>query len=147
MSKYVSDTKTINHNQEVVFNYLSNFENLGRYLSSGILDNVASRFPQVSITNFESDRDSCQFDVPGMGTASIRIIDRDPYKTIKAESEGGLPVSFTIWIQLLPVDESQTKLRLTLNAEMNMMIKMMVGDKLNEGVNQLAQTLAVLPYK
>ena len=147
MSKYVSETKIIDHNQQVVFDYLSNFENLGQYLSSGILDNVASRFPQVSITNFEADRDSCQFSVSGMGTARIRIVDREPYKTIKAESEGSLPVGFTFWIQLLPVDESQTKMRLTLHAEMSMMIKMMLGDKLNEGVNQLAHTLASLPYK
>jgi carbon monoxide dehydrogenase subunit G len=147
MSKYTSDTKIIHHNQQVVYDYLSNFENLGKYLSSGILDNVASRFPEVNITNFEADRDSCQFNVSGMGTARIRIVDREPHKTIKAESEGSLPVGFTFWIQLLPVDETQTKMRLTLDAEMSMMIKMMVGDKLNEGVNQLAQTLASLPYK
>lgn len=146
VSKYVSNTKLINHNQQVVFDYLSNFENLGTYLNSGILEQITNRFPQVSITDFESDRDSCRFNVTGMGRAEIRIIDREPWKTIKVQSEGGLPAEFTFWIQLMPADESTTKMRLTLHADMNIMIKMVVGDKLEAGVDQLASTLAMLPY-
>jgi hypothetical protein len=38
-------------------------------------------------------------------------------------------------------------MRLTLHAEMSMMIKMMAGSKLEEGINQLADTLSKLPYK
>jgi hypothetical protein len=30
---------------------------------------------------------------------------------------------------------------------MNMMIKMMAGNKLAEGINQLSETLSKLPYK
>jgi carbon monoxide dehydrogenase subunit G len=147
VSKYVSKTKYIEHNQQVVFDYLSNFENLGAYLNSGLLEKIASKVPQVTITDFESDRDSCRFKVTGMGLAKIRIVDRDPYKTIKVQSEGGLPISFTFWIQLMPATAFQTKMRLTLHADMSVMIKMMVGDRLDEGLNQLAETLSTLPYK
>jgi carbon monoxide dehydrogenase subunit G len=79
--------------------------------------------------------------------AEIRIVNREPFKTIKIESSGGLPLSFTFWIQLLPVNPFQTKMRLTLHAEMSMMIKMMAESKLQEGVNQLAETLSKLPYQ
>ena len=82
-----------------------------------------------------------------MGLAEIRIVNRDPFKTIKIESSGSLPLSFTFWIQLIPVDSFKTKMRLTLHAELSMMIKMMVGNKLEEGINQLAETLTKLPYK
>jgi carbon monoxide dehydrogenase subunit G len=147
VSKYVSKTNYIEHNQQVVFDYLSNFENLGAYLNSGLLEKIASKIPQVNITDFESDRDSCRFKVTGMGLAKIRIIDRVPFKTIKVQSEGGLPIGFTFWIQLVPETAYQTKMRLTLHSDMSVMIKMMMGERLEEGLNQLADTLATLPYK
>ena len=147
VEKYVSDVKEIDHNQQVVFNYLSNFENLSSYLNSGLIEKISQQVPQVKITDFQSDRDSCKFKITGMGVAQIKVVNREPFKTIKVESSGGLPLSITFWIQLLPVDQYKTKMRLTLHADMNMMIKMMAGNKLEEGVNQLADTLSKLPYK
>ncbi len=147
VSKYVSEVKLINHNQQIVFNYLSNFENLSTYLNSGLIEKITEKVPQVKITDFESDRDSCKFNITGFGVAEIKIVNREPFKTIKVESSGGLPLSFTFWVQLLPVDEYQTKMRLTLHAELSMMIKMMAGSKLEEGINQLADTLSKLPYQ
>jgi carbon monoxide dehydrogenase subunit G len=91
--------------------------------------------------------DSCRFQISGMGLAEIRIIEREPAKTIKISSSGSLPVNIVFWIQLLPVDAYETKLRLTLDADMSMMIKMMVNKKLEEGINQMADMLAALPYR
>jgi carbon monoxide dehydrogenase subunit G len=147
LNKYVSKVKLINHNKQVVFNYLSNFENLSEYLNSGLIEKITKQVPQIKITDFQSDKDSCKFNITGLGVAEIRIVNRDPFKTIKVESSGGLPMSFTFWIQLLPVDQYATKMRLTLHAEMSMMIKMMAGNKLDEGINQLADTLSKLPYQ
>ncbi len=146
LHKYVSEVKLIEHNQQIVFDYLSNFENLSEYLNSGLIEKITKQVPQVRITDFESDRDSCKFNITGMGVAQIRIVNREPFKTIKVESSGGLPVSFTFWVQLLPVTPHQTKIRLTLHVEMSAMIKMMAGNKLEEGINQLAETLSNLPY-
>jgi carbon monoxide dehydrogenase subunit G len=147
ISKYISEVKTMEHNQQVVFNYLSNFENLAAYLNSGLIEKITEKVPQIKITDFESNRDSCKFNITGLGVAEIKIVNRDPFKTIKVESSGGLPLSFTFWIQLLPMDEYNTKMRLTLHADMSMMIKMMAGNKLEEGINQLADTLSKLPYQ
>jgi len=145
-NKYVSQVKTIPHNEQVVFNYLSNFENLSTYLNSGLLDKITLLVPQIKITDFQSDRDSCKFNISGLGLAEIKIVNREPFKTIKIESAGVGAISFTFWIQLLPVDSLTTKIRLTLHAELNMMIKMLVGNKLEEGIDQLAETLSKLPY-
>jgi len=146
-TKYVSDIKVINNNQEVIFNYLSNFENLSKYVNEGLLTKMTEQIPQIKISNFESDADSCRFQIAGMGLAEIRIIEREPHKTIKINSSGGMPVGITFWIQLLPISAYETKLRLTLDADMSMMIKMMVNKKLEEGINRLADMLAALPYK
>lgn len=147
LEKYVSEVKVIEHNEQVVFNYLSNFENLAEYLNSGLIEKMTKQIPGVKITDFQSDRDSCKFNITGMGVAEIKIVKRDPFKTIKVENSGSLPLSITFWIQLLPVDAFSTKMRLTLHAELNMMMKMMAGNKLEEGINQMAETLSKLPYK
>ncbi len=146
ISEYISDIKYIDHNQQIVYDYLSNFENLSSYLNSGLIEKITKQVPQIKITDFESDRDSCKFNIAGLGLAQINVVKREPYKTIKVESSGTLPMNLTFWIQLLPVTSFQTKMRLTLHADLSMMIKMMVGEKLNEGINQLAETLSKLPY-
>jgi hypothetical protein len=147
ITKYVSDIKIVNNNQEIIYNYLSNFENLSKYINEGLLEKMAEQIPQIKISNFKSDADSCQFQISGMGLAKIRIIAREPVKTIKISSSGSLPVSIVFWIQLLSIGAYETKLRLTLDADMSMMIKMMLNKKLEEGINRLADMLAALPYQ
>lgn len=146
-TRYVSDIKVVNNNQEIIYNYLSNFENLSKYVNEGLLSKMTEQIPQIQISNFESDADSCRFQISGMGLAEIRIIEREPAKNIKIGSSGSMPVGITFWIQLLPVSAYETKLRLTLDADMSMMIKMLVNKKLEEGINRLADMLAALPYK
>lgn len=147
ISKYVSQVKYIYKDQQTVFNYLSDFENLSKYINEGLLERISEQVPQIKIEQFESDRDSCRFQIYGIGLAEMRIVKREEFNTIKVESSGKLPLSFTFWIQLLPVDEYQTKMRLTLHADMGMMVKMMAGKKLEQGIDQLADTLARLPYE
>ena len=147
VNKYISEVKTVEQDQSIVYNYLSDFEHLSKDVNEGLLQKVSEQVPQLKITDFESDRDSCRFNIGGLGQAELRITERDELKTIKIESSGNLPLSFTFWIQLLPLAAYQCKMRLTLHADMSMMIKMMVGKKLEEGINQLAEILARLPYK
>lgn len=147
LQKYVSDIKIIEQNQELVYNYLSNFENLSSYVNDGLLSKINESVPQIKVSDFESDADSCRFTISGMGQAEIRIVEREPCATIKIASSGSLPVGITFWIQLLPVAPYQCKMKLTLHAEMSMMIKMLVNKKLEDGINQLADMLTKLPYR
>ena len=56
------------------------------------------------------------------------------------------PVDANLWIQVLPVSTGGSKMRLTLKADLNMMMKMMIGKKLEEGIDKFADMLAMLPY-
>lgn len=146
ISKYVSDVKTINHNNEVVYGFLSNFNNLGQFFNEYTLAQISEQIPNASIEDFRSDEDSCHFTVTKMGEAGLRIIERESPKTIKITGEGKLPFQLFFWIQVLPVTAYQCKIRLTLHADMNMMIKMVAGKKLKEGINKLADALTLFPY-
>lgn len=146
IDKYVSQIKAIDHPIETVFQTLSDFRNLSVYLNEKVLSALSEKVPQLTIRNFESDADFCRFELGGLGSAGLTIVERTPFSTIKVQGEGKLPIELTLWIQLLPLDGNRTKLRLTLHAEMGMMVKMMVGNKLETGIDQLADALTLLPY-
>ncbi|HPT32625.1 MAG TPA: hypothetical protein PLW67_12335 [Prolixibacteraceae bacterium] len=146
-NKYVSDVKIIPFKDEVIFNYLSDFGNLSKYFNDEILSAISGKIPQLVVRDLQSDQDSLSFDISGLGRSEIRIVERTPFSTIKIAGQGSIPINLKFWVQLLPVDEFTTKLRLTLHAEMGMMVKMVVGDKLEKGINQLADALQKLPYQ
>ena len=146
-SKYVSDVKVINHNNEVVYNYLSNFNNLGMFFNEYTLAQISQQIPNGSIDDFHSDEDSCHFTISSMGEAGFRIIEREAPKMIKITGEGKIPFELYLWIQIVPVTAYQCKIRLTLHANMNMMIKMVAGKKMKEGINKLSEALTHFPYQ
>lgn len=95
------------------------------------------------IRQMQVDRDSVTSDSP-VGQITLRIIEREEPKCIKFALEGA-PVQANLWIQLLPQGD-QCAMRLTLRAELNFLIKQMVGKKLEQGIEGLAQMLAQIPY-
>ena len=132
MTTYESDIKTISSNEEMVFGILSDLKKL-----ENITQN-ASLKDKVKDLQFETD--SCSFVVEGFGKMGFRIIEREPFKTIKLASENA-PVEINVWIQLKQISENETGMKLTLKADLPVMIKMMVDKKLKEGINLIADVL------
>jgi len=133
MTTYESDIKTISSNEEVVFGILSDLNNLKDILEQTTLSG------KVKDLQFQSD--SCSFKVEGFGKMGFKIIEREPFKTIKLVSENA-PVEITVWIQLIKSSESVTQMKLTLKSDLPVMIKMMIDKKLKEGINLIADILA-----
>jgi carbon monoxide dehydrogenase subunit G len=133
MTTYESDIKTISSNEEVVFGILSDLNNLKKLQENPALAD--------KVKDLEFSTDSCSFSVEGFGKVGFRIIEREPFKTIKFVSENA-PVEVNVWIQLKQVAENDTRMKLTLKADLPTMIKMMVDKKLKEGINSVADLLA-----
>lgn len=133
MSTYESDIKTISSSEEMVFGILSDLNNLKKLQENPALTD--------KIKDLQFDADSCSFSVEGLGKVGFRIVEREPFKTIKLASENA-PVEVNVWIQLKQVAENDTRMKLTLKAELPTMIKMMVDKKLKEGINSIADLLA-----
>ena len=56
------------------------------------------------------------------------------------------PIPLNLWVQMLPVTSEQAKLKVTIRAEVNMFMKAMITKPLQEGVEKLAEMLAMIPY-
>jgi len=133
MTTYESDIKTISSSEEMVFGILSDLKNLEKLQDNPSLKDKAK--------DLQFDTDSCSFVVEGFGKMGFRIVEREPFKTIKLVSEK-TPVEVNVWIQLKQTADNETAMRLTLKAELPMMIKMMVDKKLKKGINAIADVLA-----
>ena len=145
-----SNIKQIPHKQESVFNTLSDLNNL--QVLKDRFEQVKDQIPEDKRKEMEKlkdlrfDSDSITINAPMEGDLKMRIIDRDFPKTIKFETENS-PIPFNFWIQLLPTGEFSCKMKLTIKAELNMFIKGMVKKPLQEGIEKIADALAMIPYQ
>lgn len=139
--QFESSVKHIPYSQERVYNKLSDLNNLNSVHDR--LDEIKEK-SGGKLEDMSFDQDSITIKVQGIAL-SLRIIEREQMKCIKFEGDK-TPVPLNLWIQILPVSDSEAKIKVTIRAEVNMFMKAMVSKPLQDGVEKLADMLAVLPY-
>mgnify|MGYP002624217168 FL=1 len=97
------------------------------------------------VQKLQFDRDSVTADAGSLGTLSLRVVEREDPKLVKFQTENS-PVAANLWIQLLPASDTQCAMKVTLGADLNFFLKQMLKGKLQDGVERLADMLAMLPY-
>lgn len=137
MSKFESSIRQIEYPQQIVFQGLSNLDNLSK---------VQDRIPEDKAKDLSFDNDSVSINVPPVGKITLRIVEREESKTIKFETVES-PLPFNFWIQLLPVTETSCKMKLTIKAELNPFIKAMVSSHLQDGIEKIADVLQMIKYE
>lgn len=136
MAEFVSDIKTIPYSDAEVYAVLSDLNNL---------ELAKDKIPQDKIKDFSFDQDSCTVSVDPVGKIKFVVVEREPLKTIKFQAEQ-LPFGVTMWIQLKSSGETETKMKMTIKADLNPFLKPMVSKPLQEGIGKVAELIAKLPY-
>ena len=159
MSQYESQVKQIAAPIEAVYAKLSNLENLRPVIENAQNnDTLRQKIEEAGqdssylnmLKNVTLTADSISLDTGMMGTFELDIINReDPAEnsgkgTIKFKTAQS-PIDANMWIQLLP-GELGTRMKLTLKADLNPMLKMMLGNKLEAGIDKFADMLSMIPY-
>ena len=120
-STFESKIKQIPHKQESVFNTLSDLNNLQRLKDK--FEQVKDQIPadkreqMDKIKDLKFDSDSISISAPMVGEIKMRTSD------------------------------ISCKMKLTIKAELNMFIKGMVKKPLEEGIEKIADALAMIPYE
>lgn len=135
-SKIESGIRQIAAPQQRVYDTLSDLTNI---------DKVRDRIPADKVKDLKFDRDSVTISVAPVGSVTMRITDREEPKCIKFETTSS-PLPFNFWIQILPVTEETSKMRLTVKADVNPFMAKMVEKPLQEGIEKIAEALSMIQY-
>ena len=136
MSKYESSIKQIPHSQRAVYACISDLTNL---------EKVKDRVPEDKIKDFSFDKDTVSLNIDPVGALTFRIVNRDEPKCVKFEGVG-TPLPINLWIQVLPVSDTTSKMKLTVEADIPFYVRPMVEKPLKEGVEKIADVLSMISY-
>ena len=135
-TRFESSVKQIPYPQQAVYDMLSNLENISK---------VMDRVPADKIKDISFDRDHVSMSVDPVGAIKLAVCEREEPKCIKFQTEKS-PVPFYVWIQMLPVTDTTSKMRITAEADLNPFIKTLVQKPLQDGAEQIADGLAQIQY-
>lgn len=136
-TKYESKITSAPYSAEQIYRVLSDLKNIER---------VRDMIPKDKVQEMEIDSDFIRIKVDGLAQKiTIAIVDRIQNDTVKFGLEGA-PMSANFWIQLKEITPEDTRIRLTIKADIPMMFRMMIGNKLQQGLDQAADMLAQFPY-
>ncbi len=136
MTKFESTVKVIPYSSERVYAKLSDLNNL---------EAVKDRLPQDKVKDLSFDADTLSMEVSPVGVLKLQVVEREPCKCVKFETVQS-PLPFNLWIQLVETGSEECKMRITIGMDINPFMKAMVQKPLQEGVEKMADMLAVIPY-
>lgn len=154
MTKYESEVKYLVIPQEAAFERISDLRHLeaikARLDDPESMQIIAAQVPEaerdkldkvkevLSKTTFTQD--DITLPTP-MGDITLHICQREAPKCLKMEGVGA-PLPINLWIQLLPYGESSAKMRVTVGAEVNFLMRGMLSKPLQQAADGLAGILS-----
>ena len=127
MSNFKSPEVKVNLSAEMLYAKLSNLNNLKDILPS-------------EITDFHSTEDSCSFKMGGMPKITLVIAEKTPFSKIVLQAENS-QIPFSLECDISQNGEN-CKALLEVNAELNMMMRMMLEKPLTNFLNAIAKSLS-----
>lgn len=151
--KEESSVKQVAAPVERVYATLSNLENLRPLIErmqndEALREKIREAGHEDAINQLQElqlTADSISIPAPMVGNISMKIIEREEQKCIKFETEQS-PIKANFWIQTLPVTAETSKMRLTIDADIPFFLKGMIGNKLKDGIEKVADALAMIQY-
>ena len=136
MTKFESAVKMIPTSQNAVYEKISYHINL---------DKVKDRLPQDKVKNLSFDKENLSIEVPPVGKIVLQIVEKEPSKCIKFATTSS-PLPFNLWIQIVPVTETECKMKLTIGMELNPFMKNIVKKHLMEELEKMTETQSLIKY-
>ena len=111
------------------------------YSAFSDLRNITAGIPEEYRDKVTAESDSLTFKVQGF-ELGIKVNQRTPFSRIDFCHNGAAPFPFLFTMFMEPADDHTTYFHLELRAELNMMLKMMLGKKLQEVVDKMTEAIA-----
>lgn len=129
MTRIESKQVEVNKSAEEIFNFISNFNNLKQLMPR-------------SVEDLKTTEDSCSFSVKGMPSIRLKRGENTPHSLVSMMADGG-QIAFSLNCALESAGEN-CKAQLFFEADLNMMMKVMIEKPLANFLNVLAERLKEL---
>ena len=110
------------------------------------LNHIEPLIPKEKLSSWEFQEDSCRLGITGIGEIRLRILEKEPSKCIKLGSGEDSTYDFTLWIQLKQLSEKDTRVKLTLHANLNPFVQGMAKKPLQNFVDTLVERMSTIQY-
>ena len=141
MKRIQSSVKQIPYSQEQVYAKVSDLSNI-----KTLIDRIPEDQKKgINLENLECTPDRVSTVAQPIGKVEIAIVSREPFKCVKLESTES-PIKLYMWIQIVSIDQNSCKIKLTVDANLNMFMAKMVEKPLTQAVDKMADMLAAIPY-
>lgn len=141
MKRIESQVRHIPYSQEQVYAKVSDLTNLQAVADGLPLQGEMN----ISVRNLRCTTDTAECEISPVGRISLGIVSREPFKCVKLETLQS-PVQMTAWIQIVSTGPDSCKIRITLDADLNILMAKMVEKPMTQAVERLADMLAMIPY-
>ena len=113
------------------------------YMAFVDMRNFMQFLPEDKKEGVTADYDSIRATVQGF-TIGVKVVDRVPYSKIVYEDDGA-PFKFSLTLHFDPAaDPYKTDFQIVLDADLNFMMKTLLGSKLQEGLDKIVDGLVAM---
>ncbi len=120
---------------EKIYNFITDFRNFKNIV------------PQDKVSNWQADQDSCSFKVDVVGKIKMRIFEKEPCSMVKIISDPAVSqYNFTMWIQIKEVGDTDSRVKITLEPEINKVLIPMVKTPLKQFVDSLIDQIEIFDF-
>jgi hypothetical protein len=104
-----------------IFTFITNFHNFKELL------------PADKVSGWEASEEKCSFQVDPLGRTGLMIIEKQPYKLVKMSSDPEFSsYQFLIWVQLKKLSDRDTRIKITVEPQVNKMLLPMIRGPLKK---------------
>lgn len=146
METYESSVKKVAAKPEDIYKVVSDMNNVAKVrnmIPASMMEQHADKLKILE--TMECDTNSVYFSAPMVGRMGLLIVDKEENKLVKFGGNPS-PCDFNFWIQMKETGPNESAIKLTLKADLPFALKLMVGSKIKDGIEKLADTIAKIPF-
>ncbi len=125
----------------------SNFSDAKIYAFIADFRNFQNIIPRERVSDWEADEDSCSFKIDPVGKIGMKVIEKEVNKLIKVSSDPTISqYNFTMWIQIKGLEQDDSRIKITIEPEVNKMLLPMVKAPLKQFVDSLVDKIETFDF-
>jgi hypothetical protein len=129
ISHFESRQGKLSCNAEEVFNFVSDIRNFEQFV------------PEGTISNWQAEKESCSFSVSMLGTVTFRLAEKEKYNRVVFNGDALKKNDFSITLYISANDDKRAGVHLTLDADLNPMLKMMAAKPIAQFLEMLVSEM------